>query len=65
MEDTSLTNQAPLHCTFPVAESLLHEVCLAVFATPSLPTESHRRAGEVNFQQPPEFLLTFLGVFVT
>lgn len=33
--------------------------------TPLLPTEHHRKAGEVNFQQPPEFLLTFLGVFVT
>lgn len=33
--------------------------------TPLLPTEPHRQAGEVNFQQPPEFLMTFLGVFVT
>lgn len=31
---------------------------------PSVPTKSHRQAGEVNFQQPPEFLLTFLGVFL-
>lgn len=38
-------------------------VCLSQ-PTPWLPTEPHRQAGEVNFQQPPEFLLTFLGVFV-
>lgn len=38
-------------------------VCLSQ-PTPWLPTELHREAGEVNFQQPPEFLLTFFGVFV-
>ena len=32
--------------------------------TPLLPTEPYRKAGEVNFQHPPEFLLTFLGVLL-
>lgn len=38
---------------------------VSLSATWSLPTESHRKAEEVNFQQPPEFLLTFFGVFIT
>lgn len=32
---------------------------------PCCPPSPHRKAGEVTFQHPPEFLLTFLGVFVT
>lgn len=57
----------PTSCAaFSAPDSLLHEACLVVFAHFLVPDyRALQKGGEVNFQRPPEFLMTFLGVSVT